>query len=78
MEKISNELNQFMLIILIFLIVFRDNIDLLKQKYIYYMMCIFFVISIFIFNNEPGILLLYSYLFILVWYEHNITIKNKQ
>jgi hypothetical protein len=78
MEKISNELNQFMLIILIFLIVFRDNIDLLKQKYIYYMMCVFFVISIFIFNNEPGILLLYSYLFILVWYEHNITIKNKQ
>ena len=72
MEKISNELNQFMLIILIFLIVFRDNIDLLKQKYIYYMMYIIFVISIFIFKNEPGILLLYSYLFILVWYEHNI------
>lgn len=72
MNKISNELNQFILIILIFLIIFRDNIDLLKQKYIYYMMYIIFVISIFIFKNEPGILLLYSYLFILVWYEHNI------
>ena len=72
MNKISNELNQFILIILIFLIIFRDNIDLLKQKYIYYMMYIIFVIIIFIFKNEPGILLLYSYLFILVWYEHNI------
>jgi hypothetical protein len=72
MNKISNELNQFILIILIFLIIFRDNIDLLKQKYIYYMMYIIFVISIFIFKNEPGILLLYSCLFILVWYEHNI------
>ncbi len=76
MNKISNELNQFLIISLIFLIIFRKNIDLLKHRNSYYLLCIIFVLSIFILKNEPGILLLYSTLFVLIWYEHNINIKK--
>jgi|MDTG01.2.fsa_nt_gb hypothetical protein len=76
MKRISNELNQLLLILLIFLIIFRDNIDFLRDKYVYYLMYIIFIISIFVLKNEPGILLLYSCLFILVWYKHNIVIIN--
>ena len=76
MNKISNELNQFLVISLIFLIIFRKNIDLLKYRNSYYLLCIIFILSIFILKNEPGILLLYSTLFILIWYEHNINIKK--
>jgi len=72
MKRLSNELNQFLVISLIFLIIFRDNIDLLKNKNIYYLLCLIFIISLFVLKNEPGIILLYSILFILIWYEHNI------
>jgi hypothetical protein len=72
MKRLSNELNQFLVISLIFLIIFRDNIDLLKNKNTYYLLCLIFIISLFVLKNEPGIILLYSILFILIWYEHNI------
>ena len=65
MKRISNELNQLLLILLVFLIIFRDNIDFLKDKYVYYLMYIIFIISIFVLKNEPGILLLYSCLLII-------------
>ena len=72
MKRLSNELNQFLVISLIFLIIFRDNIEFFKNKNIYYLLCLIFIISIFVLKNEPGIILLYSILFILIWYEHNI------
>lgn len=72
MEKLSIEFIQILVTILIFLIIFRDNIDFLKNKYVYYMMSIIFIINIFVLVNEPAILLLYSALYILVWYDHNI------
>lgn len=71
MKRLSNELNQFLVISLIFLIIFRDNIDLLKNKNTYYLLCLIFIINLFVLKNEPGIILLYSILFILIWYEHN-------
>ena len=72
MKRLSNELNQFLVISLIFLIIFRDNIDFFKNKNTYYLLSLIFIISIFVLKNEPGIILLYSILFILIWYEHNI------
>ena len=77
MEKLSIEFIQILVTILIFLIIFRDNIDFLKNKYVYYMMSIIFIINIFVLANEPTILLLYSALYILVWYDHNIKKNNK-
>jgi len=76
MKRLPTELNQFLIIALIFLIIFRDNIDLLKNKNTYYLLCLIFIISIFILKNEPGILLLYSILFVLIWYENNINTKQ--
>jgi hypothetical protein len=77
MEKLSIEFIQILVTILIFLIIFRDNIDFLKNKYVYYMMSIIFIINIFVLANEPAVLLLYSALYILVWYDHNIKKINK-
>ena len=77
MEKLSIEFIQILVTILIFLIIFRDNIDFLKNKYVYYMMSIIFIINIFVLVNEPAILLLYSVLYILIWYDHNIKKINK-
>ena len=76
MKRLPTELNQFLIIALIFLIIFRDNINLLKNKNTYYLLCLIFIIIIFILKNEPGILLLYSILFVLIWYENNINTKQ--
>jgi hypothetical protein len=72
MIKLSNELKQAVLLVLIFVIIFRENIDILKLKEIYYVLYIILIIKLYLLKNEPAVILLYSILFILIWYNHNM------
>jgi hypothetical protein len=70
--KITGELKIFTAFILIFSIIFRDNIELFKSKIIYYIIFLIFLLNNLIIKNNPGIIILFSSLFLLIWYDHNI------
>lgn len=72
MIKLSNELKQAVLLLLIFVIIFRENIEILKLKETYYVLYIILIINLYLLKNEPAVILLYSILFILIWYNHNM------
>ena len=74
--KNMSELNIFLLVILISLIVFKENIDLFKLKILYYITFVIFVLNVILVKNNPGIIILYSCLFMLIWYDHNIKNNN--
>jgi hypothetical protein len=69
---INKSLKLCIAIILIFSIIFVNEIDLFKSKIIYYFMFLIFISNLILLNNNPGIIILYSTLFIYVWYIHNI------
>jgi hypothetical protein len=72
MIKLSNELKQVVLLVLIFAIIFRENIEIFISKKTYYVLYIILIINLYLLKNEPAIILLYSILFILIWYNHNM------
>ena len=59
-------------IILIFFIIFINDIDLFNSKITYYIMYIIFILNLFMLKDNPGIVLLYSTLFTILWYKHNL------
>lgn len=61
-----------LIIVLIFSIIFKDNIELFKSKSMYYFIFIVFVLNVILLKNNPGIILLVACLFIYVWYDHNM------
>ena len=69
---INKSLKLFIAIILIFSIIFVNEIELFKSKIVYYFMFLIFISNLILLNNNPGIIILYSTLFIYVWYIHNI------
>ena len=69
--KLNKNLRLYIVIVLIFSIVFVNEIDLFKSKVVYYFMCLIFLMNLMLLNNNPGVILLYSALFIYVWYMHN-------
>ena len=69
--KLNENLRLYIVIVLIFSIVFVNKIDLFKSKVVYYFMCLIFLMNLMLLNNNPGVILLYSALFIYVWYMHN-------
>mgnify|MGYP006100045773 CR=1 FL=1 len=74
-KSLKKEIKLFIVIILIFFIIFYSNLkpeNKYYKKIIYYVMFLLFIFNLFLLKEFPGIVLLYSALFIFVWYEYNI------
>ena len=75
-EYITNELKIVIVSILIFSIIFINDIDFFNSKITYLLMYIIFVLNLILLKNYPGIVILYSSLFTLLWYKHNLEEKK--
>ena len=78
-KTLQNETKLSLVIILIFLIIFYNKFIYETKFYktiLYYIIFIIFILNLFLLKEFPGIVLLYSSLFIFVWYEYNF-IKKK-
>jgi hypothetical protein len=78
-KTLQNETKLSLVIILIFLIIFYNKFIPETKFYktiLYYIIFIIFILNLFLLKEFPGIVLLYSSLFIFVWYEYNF-IKKK-
>ena len=72
--NLSKNIKIGVILILIFLIIFYNEIIIENKNYskiLFYSIYIIFILNLFIFKNEPGIILLYSSLFTLLWYKYN-------
>ena len=74
-EYITKELKIVIVSILIFSIIFINDIDFFNSKITYLLMYIIFVLNFILLKNYPGIIILYSALFTLLWYKHNLEEK---
>lgn len=75
-EYITNELKIVIVSILIFSIIFINDIDFFNSKITYLLMYIIFVLNLILLKKYPGIVILYSSLFTLLWYKHNFEEKK--
>lgn len=70
MKNLMNE--KYLILILIFLIVFYNDINIDNNNYskiLFFIIYVFFILILFSFQNSPGIILLYSTFFTLLWYK---------
>ena len=74
-DYITKELKIVIVSILIFSIIFINDIDFFNSKITYLLMYIIFVLNFILLKNYPGIIILYSALFTLLWYKHNVEEK---
>lgn len=71
--------NTYIAVLLIFLIIFTEKIEILHNKYVYYIISIIFILilTLISFNNldiNKGIIMLLSVLYIMIWNIHNLDI----
>ena len=70
--ELSNNIRLLIALLLIFTIIFRNKIDFLENKKVYYIFFIIFCMNIFFLHKNPGIILLFSILFLFMWFDQYI------
>jgi energy-coupling factor transporter transmembrane protein EcfT len=78
-KSLQNETKLFIVILLIFLIIFHSTLNPENKFYkalLYSIFFILFVVKLFLLKQYPEIVILYSSLFILIWYQYNLKKNN--
>jgi len=79
-KSINNSVKLSIVILLIFLIIFYNDLNPKNKTYkslIYCFLFTLFIISLVVLKKFPEILILYSSFFIFMWYEYNLK-KNTE
>jgi RsiW-degrading membrane proteinase PrsW (M82 family) len=78
-KSINNSVKLSIVILLIFLIIFYNDLTPKNKTYknlIYCFLFTLFIISLVVLKKFPEILILYSTFFIFMWYEYNLNKNN--
>lgn len=78
-KSLQNETKLSIVILLIFLIIFHSTLNPENKFYkslLYSIFFILFVVNLFLLKEFPEIVILYSSLFILIWYQYNLKKNN--
>lgn len=79
-ESLNSSTKLSIVILLIFLIIFYNDLTPKNKTYkglIYCFLFILFILNLILFKKFPEILILYSSFFIFMWYEYNLK-KNTE